>query len=135
VLPPRPSRPSCTAHSAQMQGPTEGWVTKWVSIPGKWMCKRNDLLFPKTLQNALQLVRAQMIQRNNIRALVNSHARFLGFLAALVFELRASYLLVKHLTHTSSHASSPFCFSYFSERVSHFCPGLVSDSYPSMQQG
>jgi hypothetical protein len=24
-----------------------------------------------------------------------------------------------------SHATSPFCFSYFSDRVLHFCPGLA----------
>jgi hypothetical protein len=43
--------------------------------------------------------------------------------SVLRFKLRACTL---HL----SHASNPFCFSFFSYRVLFFCPGLTSDGYP-----
>jgi hypothetical protein len=30
-----------------------------------------------------------------------------------------------------SHAPSPFCFSYFSDKLLHFCMGVASDSHPT----
>jgi hypothetical protein len=50
------------------------------------------------------------------------------FLALLGFELKA---FAKKLLYYLSHAHRPFCFCYFSYRVSHlFCPGLVLDCDP-----
>jgi hypothetical protein len=47
---------------------------------------------------------------------------FLYFLVILGFEHRALHLPGQVLYHLS-HASSPFCFSYFSCSVSHLCLG------------
>jgi hypothetical protein len=43
------------------------------------------------------------------------------YLAALGFELRDLRLVGRH-SYNLNYALSPFLFSYFSYRVSHFCP-------------
>jgi hypothetical protein len=50
---------------------------------------------------------------------------FFFFFTILGFELRALHLLGR-----CSITPNPFCFIYFSSRVSCFCPGLVSDHDP-----
>jgi hypothetical protein len=54
---------------------------------------------------------------------------FFTVLVVLRFEFSAPYLLGKcsKVLYHLSHASSPFCFSYFSDRVFHFCLRLASD--------
>jgi hypothetical protein len=52
---------------------------------------------------------------------------FFFFLEILEFELRTLHLYSYHL----SHDTSPFCFSYFSDRSLCFCLGLASDCEPS----
>jgi hypothetical protein len=37
-------------------------------------------------------------------------------------------MLVRQALFHLSHTPSPFCFNYFSDRVSHFCPGPALDS-------
>jgi hypothetical protein len=50
------------------------------------------------------------------------------FLVGLGFEL--GLVLARQAIYLSSHAPSLFCFSYFSGRVSYFCPGLALDHSP-----
>jgi hypothetical protein len=50
-------------------------------------------------------------------------------LAALEFDLRSLSLLGRNST-TWAMSSALFCFSYFSDRVSHFCPELALDYSP-----
>jgi hypothetical protein len=40
-------------------------------------------------------------------------------------------VLARQVLYYLSHASTPFCCSDFSDRVSHFCPGPASDCDPS----
>jgi hypothetical protein len=52
-----------------------------------------------------------------------------AFFVVLGFEFRASCFARQVLYHLS-HTRSPFCFVYFSDKVTHFCLGLASDFDP-----
>jgi hypothetical protein len=55
--------------------------------------------------------------------------RALLFLVVLGFQFGLA--LARQVLYHLSHSLSPFCFSYFSDRIFHFCLGSASDNNPS----
>jgi hypothetical protein len=51
-----------------------------------------------------------------------------GFL--MVWDLTQGFTLLRQALYHLSHASSPFCFNYFSSRFSHFSSGPALDHNP-----